>query len=332
MVVTAKRECEVKRKAEASLDIIFKWLESVGLKVAVEKTCLLLAGRRKLEDITLDIKGQRIGTVREAKYLGEWLDSGGTFIRHSKEASEKALRSGMALSRIMRNVGGPSEGKRRLLCNVVLSILLYGVESWGEVIRFGVATKYMGRVHRMVSLRISRAYRTVSSDALAVIACVPPIDLQIKRKLRIINGTPIAVADDELLNSWQSRWEQSDRGRWTFNLIKDIKTWMKKKHGSLSFELTQILTGHGSFGSYLHKIGKGQPECVYCGMSDHAEHVLLECVRWNGAREALVTVIGRFTIHNLINLMTTSKDGWEAVEEFARITMARKLQDENGHP
>ena len=53
-------------------------------------------------------------------------------------------------------------------------------------------------------------------------------------------------------------------------------------HGpeAISFIVTQILTGHGCFGTYLHKVGEANTtECADSGVrEDSVHHVTLECL------------------------------------------------------
>lgn len=48
----------------------------------------------------------------------------------------------------------------------------------------------------------------------------------------------------------------STNGRWTHRLIPTVRTWVERRHGRVDYNLTQCLTGHGSFGQFLVRIGK----------------------------------------------------------------------------
>ena len=44
-----------------------------------------------------------------------------------------------------------------------------------------------------------------------------------------------------------------------------IDEWVERPHGFLSYRLVQVLTGHGCFGAYLHRIGREEsPSCHHC--------------------------------------------------------------------
>ena len=61
--------------------------------------------------------------------------------------------------------------------SVVHSILLYGVEVWTETLDVEFHRKKPGAVQRRCALRITCSYRTVSEEAVLVIAEIMPIRL-----------------------------------------------------------------------------------------------------------------------------------------------------------
>lgn len=328
LIVTARHEDECNRLCNLGIQKVVDWLSESGLEVAPEKSvALILAGRRKIGDLHLRILGQELKVVKEAKYLGIWLDPSITFIKHVNEAITKATKTGLAISRLMRNVRGPSCRKRRLLASVVMSTLLYGVEVWGEVIRFDIVRKKLSALHRMVALRCARGYRTISGDAVAVIAGIPPIDLSIRMKLEIKRGADKREAYDRMMGIWQERWDTSEKGRWTYVLIPKIDPWIHRRHGETSFELCQLLSGHGSFGTYLKKINKGGDRCRYCDSVDDVRHTLMECSKWVNERKKLIGIIGHFEPENLVQKMLQDVGKFNAVLDFAGILKV-KLEDE----
>ena len=86
---------------------------------------------------------------------------------------------------------------------------------------------------------------------------------------------------------WQSRWESSLKGRWTFRLILGVTLWKRNNHCVLNYYVTQFLTGHGCFRKYLHRFGHDTsptwPNCV--DEEEDAEHILTCCPRFGWPRE-----------------------------------------------
>jgi len=65
-------------------------------------------------------------------------------------------------------------------------------------------------------------------------------------------------------------------------------------HGGLTFRATQLVTGHGSFGDYLVRIGRVEsPACPHRGgAEDSARHTLEECPAWAVERGELMARVG----------------------------------------
>lgn len=102
-------------------------------------------------------KTQAIVPTKIVKYLGIRFDPYDNFIRHVNEAVYKEVSTATALSRIMSNVRGPSSHKRRLLANVVIETVLYGVLVRGKAIKYGAVRKKLDQVYRLITLRVARA-------------------------------------------------------------------------------------------------------------------------------------------------------------------------------
>lgn len=113
------------------------------------------------------------------------------------------------------------------------------------------------------ALRKASCYQTVSEPAALVVAGVIPIDLLVHERSLVYtrstkNGRKEArkEAREMILDDWQTRWNEESRGRWTARMIPNIRRWINRKDGEVNYYLTQLLTGHGYFKDFLHKIGK----------------------------------------------------------------------------
>lgn len=93
---------------------------------------------------------------------------------------DKAQQIIDTLAVLMPNVGGPCESKRHLLTSVVHLVMLYGAPTWTPSLRYDRrAFDTLVTIQRRVAIRSIGAYRTVSYDAVTVIARTPPIDLMV---------------------------------------------------------------------------------------------------------------------------------------------------------
>lgn len=291
---------------------------------------MLFTRKRTNNQIRVMIRGFTISSKYSIKYLGFYLDRKLRFVEHARMVADKADEATRKLARILPNTGGAKFYKRKLLATVTQSILMYGAPAWAkEMGKEGWSI--LDRSNRKIGLRVITAYRTVSKEAVEVISGMPPSELiaQYRRSMQLAEERQ--DAEEKLLRSWQSRWETSEKGRWTHKLIPDIKKWYKRKHGMVDFHITQVLTGHGCFAAYLKRFGKtDSEECWFCRHStDDASHTLFECDAWAERRRRCCMLV-REEIHpeNLVTIMLSEKENWEAVSRYINSVMSAKEEEE----
>ena len=159
-------------------------------------------------------------------------------------ATAKAIQCGAALTRLMPNIGGPRESKRRLVASVVNSKLLYAAPVWRSALNNHTILKKLFSAQKGVVMRIVSAYRTMSTSAVLVLASVPPIDLlaeerketfQLRKELTYLTNLHEIVRTKEvirkdgrrrLVEKWQTRWHGDQSGRWKHRLIPELVTWL----------------------------------------------------------------------------------------------------------
>ena len=101
---------------------------------------------------------------------------------------------------------------------------------------------------------------------------------------------------EQVVHEWREQWErqQTVRRRKTYEFMKEPRTRLGMRYFVPSFHLTQYLTGHGNFRSYLHRIGVLQTDrCEYCpDEEDTPVHRITSCVRYTEAREEASRELG----------------------------------------
>lgn len=283
VIITAENEEILEQKALLVLGRIVKWMTETGLTIAPEKSKMVaLIGKKKCRPLNIYIAGEKIIEKNNVKYLGVILDKSLKFGAHLEYVAAKAAKTITALSRIMPRVGGPGEQKRRVLQNAAESIILYAAPVWAECLHIKKRRIAILKAQRPGLLRVGCAYRTVSTDAIAVISGVIPLDLMLEERAQSFQATKEIQERlrDETLSKWQTRWRASDKGTWTRRLLKETIPWYSRKHGEVGYHLTQVLSGHGCFQFYKWRFKiSDNASCLNCT----AEHAIFHCERW--ARE-----------------------------------------------
>ena len=138
---------------------------------------MLVTDRRSFQYPRIVLGEHAVEWKTSIKYLGMQLDRRLSFGEHLKIAAAKAIQGGANLARLMPNIGGPREAKRRWVASMVNSKLLYAAPVWANALQNHAIQKKLFSAHRLFPLRIVSAYRTISTSALLALASVPPIDL-----------------------------------------------------------------------------------------------------------------------------------------------------------
>ncbi|XP_041969583.1 uncharacterized protein LOC121726335, partial [Aricia agestis] len=137
------------------------------------------------------------------------------------------------------------------------------------------------------------------------------------------------LGQEWLLRRWGEDLAQAQYGQRTAEALRPVLVaWMRRKRKSLTFRLTQVLTGHGCFGAYLCKVARREPTpvCHDCGAAeDTAQHTLEVCDRWAVQRHDLVAVLGGdLSLPSMVRCMLESDEAWQAAVSFCETVLSQK--------
>jgi len=335
------------------LRCVVRRFEFLSIEVAPEKTeVVLFWGRKRVSpaDITVRIGNVRVKPRPFLKYLGVLLDSKLKFNTHFSHIEGKIGKVSRALGRLMPNLRGPIEKKRRLYAGIISSVVLYAAPIWADVL---VANedhrRRFRRWQRVVAVRVCAGYRSISFDSSTLLGRLIPLELMAAERARIFWRAQDAKAEGtytpELLEEIKRLERIITQRQWRLFIsrpdaygvrLRDailpwLDSWMTRAWGGLSFHVTQLLTGHGCFGIYLKRIGKAAvADCPYCKLDeDNADHTIAGCVEWRDERSALIRAIGPdLTLSAIIGAISTSREGWQAFSVFAEKVMRKKEEAE----
>lgn len=332
VTAVAKRISELQAISNATIKSTIDWLEKVGLEIAAHKTeIVLLSSRKRVENVQVLNKGVQIVSTDKLKYLGVLIDRRLSFNDHATYASRKAAMTAAALARIMPNVGGPRLLARKLLVAVTKAALLYAAPIWSTVTNKVSYLDSARSVSRTMALRLIRGFRTISDDAAHAIACLTPIDLEIKGQYLAREGVDSTDIREWIEGVWQTRWQASQRRRWTYQLIPNLAEWAECEHKVLDYHITQFLTEHGCFRGYLYRFHHvDSAMCLFCTHEvESAEHILLHCSRFTAEKDQLETLTGApLSPRGLIAAMVAEKGVWEKAHGIIVQMMKRVGKDD----
>jgi hypothetical protein len=323
--ITGETLEEVEVLATEAIRSIENWMGRAKLQIAHHKTEVLLISNCKAVQKAEIIVGEAIvASKRVLKYLGVMIDDRLNFNSHVDYACEKAAKVINSVARIMPNSYGPSSSKRRLLSSVSSSIIRYGGPAWVAALATKRNRTKLDSTFRLMAMRVVSAYRTISSEAVCVIAGTIPIGIILAEdsecyKRRETRGVRKLLRAESMVK-WQHDWNTTENGRWTYRLIPVLATWVNRKHGEVNFYMTQFLSGHGCFRKYLHRFGHAaSPFCPKCGnVEETPEHVVFRCPRFVQLRREIPAL----RVENIVDEMCRKENIWNAVSSIVTQIMS----------
>lgn len=339
-------ECLSRITAEAAT--VVSRIRRLGLEVALNKCeaiCFHGSHAALPPNLSLKVGGTEIVIGRTIRYLGLILDSRWNFGAHFRALVPRLLKTSAALSRLMPNTGGPNTVCRQLYSGVVRSMAIYGAPVWDDALA-ATNRALLRKPQRAVAIKLIRGYRTVSFEAATALAGQLPWDLEAKvvavvyrwcTEKRNSGQRPVhgeiervrAQARKYAVIEWVNRLETPSGGLRTVEAIRSILIiWLQRRHGNLTFRLTQVLSGHGCFGKYLCQVAKRErnTRCHHCDCPiDTAQHTLEDCPAWGEQREVLTGIVGRdLSLSTVLGQMCQNVDMWNAVQTYCEEVMLQK--------
>lgn len=358
LVIVSSRDInQLECKANIVCGLVVNKIKSLGLEVAPNKTeaVLFCPPRIKKTPMSFTVGGVQVKSSNRMKYLDIIVDNIWSFTDHFEMVSRKSERVISRLNMLMPNLRGPKFNKRKLYSNVVHSILLYGAPLWAtEKVLSRKNIGIISRIQRRVATRVIAAYRTVSLVASLLLTGLPfailargrssvyreILDLEYRHQCRL---TPSArnVIKAKVgrfsVDAWKRELEEmfsDDPAYRTRRLIVPyLDEWLSRPHGQLNYRMTQVLSGHGCFSTYLRRIEKWHSdECEFCSSArDDAYHTMFRCEAWSPQREYAEDKLGvKLSEDSLIPTMLIGKEEWGFIDSFVGEIMSLKEDAERG--
>ncbi|GFX35229.1 putative 115 kDa protein in type-1 retrotransposable element R1DM [Trichonephila clavipes] len=135
-----------------------------------------------------------------------------------------------------------------------------------------------------------------------------------KRKIDIDVNIPKSfykkIMKERIVKSWNQEYLISNKGSITKKFFPTINKRLSCHHFYTNYKLTQFLTGHGNFKSYLNKFNLAPSSFCDCniGGEENVEHVILLCSKYVRERKIIRLAFKRLNINwppNFHQLLST---------------------------
>lgn len=351
LMVEGQNRVELERKGTEWMKIVSAWSEKVGVSVSESKTVMMflkgrMAGSRHPN---VRVNGKCMKYVKCVKYLGIWMSERMNFKVHLERLRVKCMNVVGKLRRVMKcDWGLRKKAMRTIYKGLFTACVMYGASVWHHMMQFGYGRSMINSCQRVALCACLNVCRTVSTEAMQVLIGELPWDLEcvqrgtmfrIKHGLRLrsdivsdqdvygLDANKIkSLVNDRLYAVWQERWNESERGRVTYEFIKNVRFAEKLWEFEPALYVGYILTGHGSLNAFLYKRGLSETASCICGAErEDWKHVLVECMLYADARNldewgVIVSEDGNIDVSGVLEC----KDRYERVCEFAVCAFRRR--------
>ena len=140
-------------------------------------------------DIRIFLNNKKLQQADTIKYLGIAIDRF-NFNQHIDKITGKSIKIIHALSKSAKINWGLRHDVLRIIYNgAILPILSYGAPVWIECLKKKHNAIELKRVQRLINIKIARAYRTTSHEALCVLTGMTPVLIDLGSQAKIYHNT-----------------------------------------------------------------------------------------------------------------------------------------------
>jgi hypothetical protein len=151
---------------------------------------MLLTRRKRKEqrEIVTYLNNKAIPQVNRLKYLGIIFDRKLTFKEHIQHMAENCTKLIFSLSKTAKlNWGLDHKALKTKYVGAILRLLIYGAPVLIRALGKESYKAKLIRVKRLINIKIAKAYRTVSHEALCILTGMTPINIKIEEASQLYN-------------------------------------------------------------------------------------------------------------------------------------------------
>ena len=183
-MIYADDEEVLQTKANRKLKQIHDWGVANKLMFNAGKTSAILCTHRlKYTQPMVTFNETPIELSNSLKYLGVIIDNKLRFESHGQYLKSKVTKLANSVIRYARNKYGLDDRALELIIKgAILPVITYGCSVFWEAIDRKFFIRPLEQLQRQLGLRLIKGYKTLSTDAVNIVANMVPIDLYLKSR------------------------------------------------------------------------------------------------------------------------------------------------------
>ncbi|GBP00995.1 Putative 115 kDa protein in type-1 retrotransposable element R1DM [Eumeta japonica] len=276
VLVEASSRAEIEQRSAQALGLMQDWGRRNRLAFAPAKSCTMTVKGRLRRPPIVRMGGDSIRTVSAATVLGLVLDEHLSFAQHAQSIGERASKSFGKVSRVSAaSWGMRCSSLKTIYLATYLTTLTYVAGCWYERATLHVVRSALLKTQRPALTLLTKAYRTVSTAALPVLAGVLPAHMEVviagktDREREGRTAAEVRVfrrrAEEEMVALWQKDWDEEKNGRELYRYFPDVSARLSFDWVEPDYQTSQLLTGHGCFRKRLYELGLNETSVCLCG-------------------------------------------------------------------
>jgi ribosomal protein L5 len=151
----------------------------------------MLISRRKRKEakkIKVYLNNKPLEQVTTLKYLGVVIDNKFKFSEHISYAAERCAKLIHSLYKSAKVSWGLKHGVLQTIYKgAILTLLLYGAPVWIEAMQYEHNRQKYILVQRLMNIKMAKAFRTTSSEALCILTGLTPIIIKTEEAVKQYN-------------------------------------------------------------------------------------------------------------------------------------------------
>jgi hypothetical protein len=184
---------EAENRTNIEIRKISNWAKENKITFNEQKSKVMVISRRKRrenKDVSIYLNNKFLEQVNTIKYLGIIIDSKLNFREHLIYTSTKCSKLIHALSKSAKlSWGLKHKALNTIYKGAILSFKLYGVPVWIRAMAKKCNKILYTRVQRLINIKIAKAYRTTSGEALSVLTGITPTEIKVAETDRLYRST-----------------------------------------------------------------------------------------------------------------------------------------------